>query len=252
MLWQLTPLGRPWRALDVQRQFAAQTHPDKKFCLVTSGSHWEGVNVARRLAELGVKPDLLIEGPSGKGPALNAGVEELAKRNASVLVRDDDDIYLPGGMSEFAALLPDHDIIAQRRHWVVSDGRLLLFGRDDHSKPLADHVIWGGNFAFRANDAVPFSDDAVTQCCDWMREMRRNGADAWHKSPHHAAVYRGEPDHLWRAGEMMLRERTGDAERFPSFDPSLVSGDDQTRGEWLPAPTVREAHMAEISRLCAQ
>jgi glycosyltransferase involved in cell wall biosynthesis len=201
---------------------------------------------------------MYIAGPPGKGAALNYALRNDPElQHSYVVVRDDDDIYTPDSLAEFASHGWRNTIVAQKRHWTrLSDGRLVLFSRGDHSRLTADHRIWGGNLGFHGSLAqrFAFSSDPVAQCQHFVRDVLSAGGRVWLKSPQGACIVRGEADHLWQACDEMVRYVFGDGEVHPAADlADLVNAKSlPAPGAPLRAPSMPAAHAAELRRLaCA-
>lgn len=249
LVWQVTPLGRPWRAEQVAEQFAAQTYANKKLCVVVSGNEWEARDPKQFFTKQ--RPDLLLQVPVGKGAALNKALEVIP-RGSLVLVRDDDDWHLPGGMEEMVGLSASWDIVGQRRHWVWMDEELWLFNQNRHSD-AEEGYLWGGNFLFRS-EGVEFDEtNDLGECCEWLERMQAQGATRWNKSPNHSVMVRGEPWHLWSACNEMVQFMCSDepAIRYPEYDPDLVVGKTEREGEIVHPPSQQQAESAQIQQLTA-
>ena len=245
--WQVTPLSRPHCAEAVIEQFKAQKYADKRLCLVLNGEH---LDVLKRLK---LSANLILTSEPGKAAALNAAVDALRHQDNAILVRDDDDIYLRGGMQEFVDLLPKYDVVGQLRHWVKDGPRLWYFNQGKHSRE-GSPKMWGGNIAFRAKDALEFKHVVPGQVHEWATRMKESGASIWHKSPDHACLVRHRSGHSWEAGmEMVRRCSMGDALLFERYDERLVSGElSLERGTVIARPSDEEASDAELARMTAE
>jgi glycosyltransferase involved in cell wall biosynthesis len=252
----LVPCARPQNIPQVVAQFEALKHEDKRLCVVSSGAPYDAIAAA--LGASLAQPCDLINGPPGKGAALNYALRNSKRlRNSYIVVRDDDDIYTPDSLAEFDAHGWRNTIVAQKRHWArLTDGRLVLFSSGDHSRFTDDHRIWGGNLGFHGSLAsrFEFSADPVAQCQHFVRDVISAGGRVWLKSPQGACIVRGEADHLWQAGDDMVRYVFGDGDVHPAADlADLVNAKSlPAPGALLKAPAMAEAHAAELRRLaCA-
>lgn len=239
MIWQVTPLSRPHFASRVVEQFRAQTYEDKRLCVVLNGP-------AR---DVEVKADLVLRTPPGRHAALNAAFAELRGEAGSVVVRDDDDIFTPGGLAEFAELFESHSIVGQKRHWVW-DGEhtwLLNSGCWGH---YGDHLIWSGNLGLRGDalDAIGelHYSPAYEDVQNALRVLLLEGCKIWHKGPDHACFDRTQNDHAWTASMITVRQRSrGPALRICGYRPDLIAGKGEAEFDVVEKPTVKDAMRSE-------
>lgn len=185
-IWVLLPLSRPLGDLAC-KNYLSQEHEDKRLCVIETGS---GVGEMERV---GLHPDLLLRAEGGPGAVRNVALQALRGEAADYVVcMDDDDVYLPGYLSEHSRHAQPGRIVGKLPHWVdFGDGKARLFERENSER----RGFWGrgGTLGFHLSEVGDFPDLSVGEDVEFCRDFLAAGGEIYNSSVAHV-IYNRHPN----------------------------------------------------------
>ena len=218
-VWIVVPCYREAQLGWAVENFARQTYPHKKLCIVENGDAIGGC------VRHGIKPDLVVSSRIAQvGIVRNVGVHAIRELHDDswIAMCDDDDWYGPAYLEELIGLAKQKkaDIYGKLRNFVAFPSCGLHLFNELNSNSFVP-CVHGPSLFFRPEGAVEFRAQNEAEEYQWCMDMAKRGAKIWAASVHHLLYlrYASAHDHAWQSNDMTIAMASAANDRVYWFGP---------------------------------